>query len=91
MDERNLVRHAVEARERAYCPYSGFAVGAALVSSGGEVFTGCNVENASLGLTVCAERAAVLSAVSAGKRTFTSLAVACGQGPASPAGLVHRC
>ncbi len=90
MDEHDLVRRAVEAREKAYCPYSGFPVGAALLSSGGEVYTGSNVENASLGLTVCAERAALFGAVSAGERDFRALAVACGQGACTPCGACRQ-
>jgi len=68
-----LLGSARRAREQAYCPYSHFAVGAALLTSDGEIFAGCNVENLSFGLTVCAERTALYSAVSAGKRQFSGL------------------
>lgn len=78
MTPEELVKKALEARENAYAPYSNFAVGAALLTGDGEVFTGCNVENASYGLTVCAERVALFKAVSRGKRTFSAIAIAAG-------------
>jgi cytidine deaminase len=78
-----LARAAVTARKKAYAPYSRFLVGAA-VQAGRRVFTGCNVENASYGLTVCAERAAVAGAVAAGVRRLEALAVASGTAPPTP-------
>ncbi|XP_062372235.1 zgc:103586 isoform X1 [Sardina pilchardus] len=72
-----LVSKCLQARDMAYCPYSRFPVGAAILTSGGTIITGCNVENASYGLTVCAERTAIQRAVAEGHRSFTAIAVTC--------------
>jgi len=72
---RDLVRFAKRARRRAVAPFSGFKVGAALVTRAGEIVTGCNIENASYGLTLCAERTAVFKAVSEGPLRFRAIAV----------------
>jgi len=71
----DLVEAAISARDKAYAPYSRFAVGAALEADDGRIFTGCNVENASYGLTVCAERVAAWKAISDGVRAFRRIAV----------------
>lgn len=85
-----LVRRAAEARKNAYAPYSGFAVGAALLCTDGTVFTGCNVENASYPAGICAERSALSAAVSAGKRRFAAIAVAAGENPTPPCGICRQ-
>ncbi|CAL8095255.1 unnamed protein product [Orchesella dallaii] len=73
---QNLIKRSEEARKRAYCPYSKFAVGAAIYCDDGSIVTGCNVECIVLGLTNCAERTAVFKAVSEGKTKFSMIAVA---------------
>jgi cytidine deaminase len=77
MDEtrRRLLEAALAARQHAHAPYSHFCVGAALLTADGRIITGCNVENATYGLTICAERVAVFKAVSEGHRRFTHVAV----------------
>ena len=76
MSEKDLLTDAAkQARENAHAPYSNFRVGAALRSAAGRIFSGCNVENASYGLTMCAERVAIFKAISEGERGFSALAV----------------
>lgn len=84
---RELVRLALKARRRAHAPYSGFRVGAALRTADGAIVTGCNIENATYGLTLCAERVAVFKAVSEGLRSFSDIAVvAASSRPTPPCG-----
>ena len=75
LEEKELIRLAMQAAKKAYAPYSGFCVGAALLAKDGQVFTGCNIENAAFSPTCCAERVAVFKAVSQGVREFAALAV----------------
>jgi cytidine deaminase len=79
-----LLKAALEAREKAHAPYSHFRVGAAVEDSAGRIHTGCNIENASYGLTVCAERIAVFKAISEGVRAFRRLATASDTGTLAP-------
>ena len=72
----DMVRQAIDVRKNAFAPYSKFKVGSALLTDQGEIFVGCNVENASYGLAICAERSAVVSAVARGKQKFVAIAIA---------------
>lgn len=91
MDAKELMKMAIEARQNAYAPYSHFAVGAALLAESGRVYTGCNIENASYGLTCCAERNAIFAAVGAGERRFKMLAVAADSSePVAPCGACRQ-
>ena len=76
---KELVLQAEQAMENAYAPYSGFRVGAALLTKSGKVYTGCNIENASFSPTICAERTAIAKAVSEGEREFAAIAVVGGK------------
>ncbi len=89
MKRDELIAAALEAREQAHAPYSHFQVGAAVETESGEIFTGCNVENASYGLTICAERVAICTAVAAGHRKFVACAVAT-PGGATPCGACRQ-
>lgn len=75
MNKNELVRLAVEARENSYSPYSGFKVGAALLTKSGKVYKGCNIENGAFSPTNCAERTAIFTAVSDGEKDFSAIAV----------------
>ena len=85
-----LISRARAARGHAYAPYSGFLVGAALLATSGRVYTGANIECASLGGTLCAERAALAAAITAGERRFVLLAVAGGDRPLTPCGICRQ-
>jgi len=71
-----IIEAAKHARDNSYSPYSKYKVGAAVIAGSGKIYTGCNIENASFGLTICAERAAVFSAISAGEKEIAAIAVA---------------
>ncbi|WP_448516051.1 cytidine deaminase [Pseudothermotoga sp.] len=91
MNETKLIEKAIEAMNRAYAPYSNFKVGAALLTKSGRIFTGCNVENASFGLSICAERVAIFSAVAAGEVQFEKLVVVADtDSPVSPCGACRQ-
>lgn len=91
MTDQALVDLAKQAMENAYAPYSKFRVGAALLAADGRVFLGCNVENASYGATICAERTAVCKAVSEGVRAFEKIAIVASSGEyAAPCGICRQ-
>lgn len=88
-EQHELVAAALDAQRRAYAPYSDFQVGAAIRTASGKIFQGCNVENVSYGLTICAERVAATAAVAAGEREFTAVAVV-SRGGVSPCGACRQ-
>lgn len=91
MKEQELIKIAAKARENAHVPYSHFRVGAALLTEDGQVFSGANIENSSYGLTICAERTAVVKAVSEGVKNFKAIAVVTDAvEPASPCGACRQ-
>ncbi|WP_409303387.1 cytidine deaminase [Peribacillus sp. SCS-155] len=91
MDKNMLIAEAKEAMKKAYVPYSKFLVGAALLTKDGKIFRGCNIENASYGLTNCAERTAIFKAVSEGFHEFEAIAVVGDtDGPVSPCGACRQ-
>ena len=90
MTDRELLDMAIKAREFAYVPYSGYRVGAALECEDGTVYTGCNIENAAFGNTICAERTALGKAVSEGARRFTRIAIASSGSAPYPCGACRQ-
>jgi cytidine deaminase len=91
MEEKQLIKEAEKARDFAYAPYSNFKVGAALLSADGQIFHGCNIENASYGVTNCAERTALFKAYSEGVTRFEKLVVTADtDGPVSPCGACRQ-
>ena len=91
LEIQKLMDYAIKSRENAYSPYSHFAVGAALLCEDGTLYEGCNIENASYGLTNCAERTAIFKAVSEGHVTFKALAVVADtEGPCAPCGACRQ-
>ncbi len=88
--DKELFRLAKSMLNKAYAPFSNFAVGAALLTRGGEVFTGVNVENSSLGATICAERTAFVKAISEGRKDFHTVAVVSSEGAVLPCGICRQ-
>ncbi len=91
MKEQLLIEEALLAREQAYCPYSDFAVGAALLTGSGKIYHGCNIENASYSVANCAERTAVFKAVSEGEKEFLAIAIVGGKKDAPPIDYTYPC
>lgn len=90
-DPKELLKAAEQVRENAYAPYSRYKVGAALLAASGRIYTGCNIENASYGATICAERVAACSAIAAGEKRFVALAVVTdGPAPGPPCGMCRQ-
>ncbi|MCR5754128.1 MAG: cytidine deaminase [Acetatifactor sp.] len=91
MDYTNLIEQALEAKKRAYTPYSHFSVGAALLTRDGRIYQGCNIENASYGATNCAERTAFFKAVSEGETEFVAIAIVGGMKEQKPVEYAYPC
>ena len=90
MDNKELYKRAAQALINAYAPYSGFKVGAAVLTKSGEVFTGVNIENSSYPAGICAERSAMSAAISAGHKEFEAIAVCSQEGSAWPCGVCRQ-
>ncbi|MFP3953657.1 MAG: cytidine deaminase [Candidatus Acetothermia bacterium] len=89
-DAKRLIERARQARKKSYSPYSNFPVGAALMTTGGKIYTGTNVENGVNGLSICAERVALFKAISEGETGFDKLAVVCGDSYCRPCGACRQ-
>ena len=88
---QELIKKAKEARSKAYAPYSKFKVGSAVLTENDTIFTGCNIENASLGLSICAERVAIFKAISSGCKILKAIAIICDtEEPCSPCGACRQ-
>ena len=90
LDTKTLISHALNAKNNAYAPYSHFKVGAALLCLDGTVYTGCNIENASYGATICAERVAIQKAVSDGNTDFSAIVITGGVDYCPPCGICRQ-
>lgn len=90
LSDKELYAKAVEMLPRAYAPFSKFRVGAALLTKEGKLYTGCNIENSSLGATICAERTAFVKAISEGESEFAAVAIVCQEGEAWPCGICRQ-
>jgi len=91
MTDKELIEAALDARQMAYTPYSGFAVGAALLAKDGRVYTGCNIENAGFTPSNCAERTAIFKAVSEGNKDFAKIAIVGGKAGSEPDSMTPPC
>jgi cytidine deaminase len=91
MTKEDLIKKAQQMRKYSYCPYSNFAVGAALLTDSGEVFTGCNIENASYPASCCAERTAIFKAISSDQTNFKAIAIVGGKKGETPTDFAYPC
>ena len=91
INKEELIAAAREARKKSYCPYSHFAVGAALLTESGKIYTGANIENASYTPTVCAERVAIFTAIHDGERKFSAIAISGGKTGEEPSSAFYPC
>ncbi|MBC8590762.1 cytidine deaminase [Wansuia hejianensis] len=90
MNRKELIKKALEAQEKAYVPYSGFHVGAALLSEDGKIYTGCNIEISSYSPTICAERTAIFKAISEGSMKIKAIAIVGDANPTFPCGVCRQ-
>lgn len=90
MEYNNIIKEAINQKENAYCPYSNFKVGAAILTSNGNIYGGCNIENSSFGATICAERSAISNALAHGEKEFLAIAITADKPNIFPCGICRQ-